>query len=70
MVQASLIMHKSPQPYSDRYQKAFPEERKMLCQQKGHQLCINYHDFGMANIIGVVGRCPHTFGNVVYSNNM
>ena len=45
------------------YWQAFPEEWRLLYQQRGDQLHINAHDFGMRYL---TSRCPHTFGHVVY----
>ena len=49
---------KSLQQCSNIQWKAFPEDWRLLQQQRGDQLHINGHKFGM--------RCPHTFGHVVY----
>ena len=53
---------KSPQQCSNIKWKTFPEEWRLLQQQRGNQLHINAHDFGMRCWMS---RCPPTFGHVV-----
>ena len=54
---------KSLQKCSNIQWKAFPEEWRLLQQQRRDQLHINAHDFGMRCS---TSRCPHTLGHVLY----